>query len=451
MPEQLSLEVLTWSDVRAATEKVNSSFAQLVDEIDPNSDFPVLKIRYPFGAKIMHDGILQIPTKQGKYIPFDDVSIPASLKKLLHYDSHTPLILQLHNQAEVFLDFHREYEDRRTVPLNLFKEGDMYGLFESVSGFLNEFGASIWNITSGARTVFMLPKINDKKGCKALEDSLGIKLPGTNSLYDHWSAFCKIYQATEDPWYCEILIFTTPWLTSLASDPNWLKLQNFLFQQAWAQSRHMRQAVELSYFWDLFASKVRNRHFKPNTYLVDTIKNLLYISTGSRPGLQPANADNSVALPVQTIENAYADLYGMQDYYPTIMLPGFFNKNNKGRYVYYSLNYPTLTEGTPSIRQAKNIIVELREIKELMKMLLQTIEQYRWPLYNRIEVAHLDYFHSDNDETSGISNDTAQLLADKNLITMNCQEKRTLSLKSPFLRGCIRIGWSGESEPKDST
>lgn len=84
-------------------------------------------------------------------------------------------------------------------------------------------------------------------------------------------------------------------------------------------------------------------------------------------------------------------------------------------------------------------------------MLTKTIEHYDWPMYNRLDIADFDYFHSTSDEKANIKNDFKQLLEDASLNPTK-DDQKTLSFKSPFLRGCIRVskncGQAGHITPQ---
>ena len=44
------IEELTWPDVRDSVAGVSKELSTIIDNISPNKEFTVFKIRYPFGA-----------------------------------------------------------------------------------------------------------------------------------------------------------------------------------------------------------------------------------------------------------------------------------------------------------------------------------------------------------------------------------------------------------------
>lgn len=426
----------TWSDFREDVKKINNGLFEIIEQINPSKKYTLIKVQYPYGEAILEEGIPCLPDIKGHFSRIDSANIPASIKEKLSYCA-TPLALQLVNSGEVFLEI-----GERIVPLYLFVPGSMFGLFEAATHLCERPVSPIWNVTAGARSVVMTPKITDAIAHNRIRKELGIKNPPPKNLADHWNIFKSIvkHSDVENPWLCEILFFTKDWLKDHKEDIGWIKFHEYLLKESWIQSSHMRTRTELSMMWETFATAVGHRHLKPNSYIVDTVKNLMYLALGQNPGFKVAD-DNELALPTKLIEEVYKNIYLLKEYAPTILHTYRLDIREKNLPVYYSLAYPTLLEGTPSIRHAASIMSELREVKMLMDMLLKVLEKYSGGQYAIIKNTLFKYFHNEQDRFGEMSV-TDDILLNNSTITNALAKKfpgKIFAKNGQFFKGCIEI------------
>ncbi|MFN3234403.1 MAG: hypothetical protein ACE365_03170 [Gammaproteobacteria bacterium] len=430
-----SIEKCYWEGVRDRVKKINRTLFDIIEQISPSERLFLYKIRYPYGQKITKFGTLMIPDSEQSFIPITSPQAPRGIQSQLTY-CPTPLILQLSNKAEVFLDL-----EERTIPLNVIQPGDLYGLFESIIKMTNCPMRPIWDVSSGMRSTFMLPRVTDKHRHFKLKLAYNAPSRPPHNLTNHWPIFKAIAkQEQSNPWFTEILVFPKLWLKERDDDINWLKFQNYLLSASWRQSQFMRITDELDLLWENFSAAIGQKHLNPNVYIVDTIKHIVQLANGTVPGFKPINNDPH-ALPAQMIEHAYCEQYGLSEYLPTIIGPYKIDNDP----LYYSMSFPTLREGSPSIRRSTNTINEIREVKYLINIFIDTLKQSNMTpdtlTFSRLKKMKFEYFHDCKDQQGDVSSNKKELSHDKNLLATSHKYTcgKAFSMKSPFLRGCIRL------------
>lgn len=427
----------TWLDFRGDVKKVNIELFNLIEAIDPNKRYKLIKGKYLYGKKITDFGTICVPNPSGKLVRLDDPSVPTELREKLNY-CPTPLMIQLSNASEVFVEL-----EERIVPLNVFNPGDLYGLYEILVPFTGCPAVPCWSITSGARSVFLAAKVSDAIGHNNLRTAFkNVPSQPPKKITDQWHTIKAIVNSQQElpGWQSEVLIFTADWFKERQNDNNWLNLYLYLHKEAWLQSRSNRVQIEYSIMWESFAKEVCRRNLKPNSYIADTIKHLLLLTSGTTPGFAVADPNSELLLPVRVIESAYNDIYGL-DQAALVMQPKTLPLANHNHPIYYSMAYATLLNGSPLIRRTINVLSEVREVRTLMLTLEPILQSREERIYDIIKNVNLEYFHSDEDNFKEIQN--SQTIADTDPIISEALSSRFKGKKFPafgtFFRGCIRI------------
>jgi hypothetical protein len=431
------MEELSWGDVRDEVYAVNPELAKICDQINPGKKHTLLKIRYPYGSKIVDKGQFNVPSIENGLISLKDSRVPLSIKKNLNY-SPIPFSLVLDNNTEVFVE-----TNERVIPLNFFEPGEVFGIFESVSFLTDTPSNPIWSVTAGARSVFMIPRITDKIGHKRIRKEFGITNEVPTDLSGQWKIFKSIHDGLDHTkqWHNTILVFTDNWFQKHDEDISWLKFHKYLFKLCWSQLQLFRDATEFSLLWSSFGDEINNRNLKPRPYLVDTLKHLVSIANGSGVAFRPAI--DETALPVSLIQNAYVDFYNLKEYMPTLMQPCKLQGDDTN--AYYSLAFPTVLESSPYTRNAPSIIEDERDIKRLMDTLIRTIKHGK-AIIDPIKHVSYEFFHTDVDPYGEIL-ESKEILAEDSRFSYTSSSRlkdRTFCATSPFFRGCIRISLISE-------
>lgn len=424
---------MRWREVRGQVEQLNPELFAIIDAIDP--PYPLFEAVYPFGWYMMKNGKLFLPVNQ-QTLPIDHPEVPSRLKELLSYNLESnPISLILENSAEIFF----EMEDR-TIPLyGLIKPGYIFGVWRALNPLFSHCPAFLWDMTAGARSLIMLPKISESSGHDRLKKAFQLKEEKPRSLLQHWKVFREIanHESFNYEWNTKILYFTKDWFTHL-QDKAWQDFAIYLYTKAWQGSEFWRN----QFTWDLIYSVIAKQlGFKPNPYIVDTVKCLINMAIGALPGFTVATDD--VAGPISQLQTVYKEVYRLKHYPPLILCPALFSvKGNSA--VYYSLQYPNTIEFAPSSRERYSLKAELYDIRSLLTKYLEDLDIDTLNLKGSLisllkDNADFIFFHSDDELYEGMRSTSEIPNLDETIRTLLTSGDYVFPTKSKFFRGCIGI------------
>jgi hypothetical protein len=440
-PIQNHLQIGTWEDFRLEVKQVEPALFHIIEEINPDKNYKLIKPTYNYGEKITDFGTICLPNTDGNVYRLDNPQTPVALQKQLGY-CPTPMILQLHNGSEAFVE-----AGQRIIPLNVFKPGDLYGLFEVMVSLTGSPFAPCWSVTSGARSVSMGAKVTDKIGRKRLHAEYGVDEAPPLTLAAQWDDFKVITRHTrpEIPWQSSVLIFTSDWFKH-EGDRRWMPFHYYIAKKSWIQSRNTRIKDEFRIVWEAFSSAIGSRRLKPSPYIVDEVMHNIFLANSAVPGFKPVD-DSELFLPSLDIEYAYENIYQqLKEYAPVIIAPAVLATKNDSDSILYSLAHPTLLEGTPAIRprtdsrQRHSIISDLREIHQLMQILSETLKQHPGYIAEFIKNSEFEYYHTEYDKFGKIA--LSKSLVDKDPAVITCMQRfpnKIFPHQGPFFHGFIRI------------
>jgi len=391
------LEIVTWQEVRKQVALVNKELATIIDEINPNNHYKLVKATYLYGDLIVNRGLVQFPTAQSKLCSVHEIDLPKTIKESLA-SQPIPLFLTLKNDNEVFVN-----TGTRIIPLNLFHQGSLLGVFETVNFILQHKVIPKWCVSAGARSIFMLPRITDNLRLDRLRFRYDI--PATirlKYLQDHWEFFTAMtrHESFEQAWHNEVLFFTQQWI-SAESQSKWFKFKEYLHKQSWKQIQFSIGKVDHSLQWETFIESISVRNLKPRPYLADQVKHILSIATSQSPAFRPLKHLTETA-PIQGIQNAFLDTYLLKEYLPTLMCIFPLNEVENGESCYYSLSFPTLLEGSPTDKSTATFMLDLKKIKLLIDTFNHYIKKHDLSENHFMHHIEIDYFHTDRDRRGEI-------------------------------------------------
>lgn len=439
MHRKSTLEELSWEEAKPSVYKVNEPLAAAIDHVSPNSSYKLYRVRYPYGAMIFDKGVLNLPNSAGELVPINHHSIPSALKEQLTYRV-TPMFLVLKKSIEVYAEL-GDY----IIPLNVFPEGTISGVWETFDPMQSYFIQMIWNASSGARSMFMLPKISEVSGYKRLQKDFGIRINPAKHIRDHWHIFKEIANSScfTTPWFSEVLFFSKQWFDELQKDNSWLELQRYLYSTAWQQSMFYRFAITFNIVWQKFATLVKYRGIHCGSYQLETLKHLIILMVGALPAFR-ASDPKEIAAPTQALQDAFLHSYDI-DYAPTIMFPHNLSRLEKNSIGYYSISEPTLIESVPKTREVSNLMQVTREIKILYEHFRNEVKNGslsmgNMPIYELIQKAEIDFFHSAFDESGLLTLSSHLTKNDCSFLEISSKHKNLpFCYSSKFLRSGIRI------------
>lgn len=429
-----ALQEVEWQDIRTEVKRVNKPFADIIDKLSLNKRYKLIKATYKFGDLIIKDGVTYLPGAMNSISSINDLKTDAKVKNKLLY-SPIPLLLILKRSCEVFID-----KGARVIPLNTFEPGSFLGLFEIMDYLYRKPNVPKWSVSSGARSIFMLPKINEAIGFKKLR--IQYNLPSSTvikDLSDHWHVFKLIASSPSfsQEWQTEILFFTEDWFKHF-NDPAWFEFFQYLIGNSWQNAQFAISKIDLGLNWEYFSEAISSRNLKPSIYLADQLKHIIYIAAGMWPGFRPADDSLHIA-PITGLQEAFTEFYSLKHYLPTMMYACMLRSDNKLP-VYYSLHHSVLVEGSPKNRSSSTIIFDLRNIKLLLDTLKRAYKHDTKFSYDFINKANFDFFHVEPDKFQEIK--SSQLIPETDssfLLEQKTHKDRAFCSTSSFWRGCVKI------------
>ncbi len=433
-----------WENVRERVRKVSPEFAKIVDELSPDKSFPLYLAYYPYG-ELKGDTISSfLPKIDGGYYRLIDPSAPKEIVRNLGYGRHSaPFGMLLEKTLEYFVDLK---ELGITIPWCIYSPGAFFPLGRMLLNKSDRVYSpnAILTVSSGARSVFMLPKIGCAANHLMLRRNYNVQPQPPRSLYDHWKLFKEIVASDKDAsgWRSCTIYFSKKWVDKIADDIAWHPLRRFLIELAWRNYEYDRNHV----YYDVAYSLIQNKkNLKPNPYLVDTARHLFAISLGAMPGYVPACNDEF--LPLSFLQKAFVNSYGLKKYIPTIMQPTHFVfENTCSDPVYYSMQFPGTVSFSPKSRKVSSTLFEMRELKYILNVFNAELISENNILSDTVmsSVAHnvnFDFFHCQND-IHGTVQDSSLVIKDDARFSFSsgmAEHGAVFSREAPFLRGCIRI------------
>lgn len=454
MQESLtSVQEVQWSDVRDDINSLNPELVRVIDQLDPDPSYGLFRVRYPFGAMILHGSTFFIPTPDGSdIVPITDERIPQDWQQKLNYQQTMPMGMMLKRSCESYLE-----PEGRLVPLALMRPGHLFASWRALDTEYTYHPRTIWRVTAGARSLFMLPKITDVTAYRKLRRHYNINALLPSQFSEQWQVFVELanHQEFPDPWSCEMIFFSERWLQP-RDDAAWLAFHHYLLQKAWKSSGYWRNKMLFDYMWDSFLLELSRKNIRPSHYLFDTAKRLVVLASGHLPAYAPAGRDQDCA-PIRGIQEVYMDAYGLKGYQPTIMRPQKYRQGQREP-IYYSLQFPNCFSTTLPPRTSNSIISDLRELRGIMERFIEGLQSQSicgaegTPIEHMFEHVRLDYFHNEAGVEDSVRH-TSHIVTEDPMFTRQFadQSDRSFCDTSAFLRGCIRIADVDQCETVQAT
>lgn len=432
----IAIEELSWEKASSILRPLNSELANIIDEISPGKEYKLYKARYNFGAKIIDKGRYFLPLVDGDTISFNDAYLPKELTNNLSYDFilESPIGIILNNKSEFYLSI-----QQRIMPYSVITPGQIFGL----SNFLEAYSLDLdtpynlshfmWDLTAGARSIFLLPKITENLRHNKLKKAYNLTTNTPQFYQDQWDVFREISKKENSNWHLDVLFFSNKWYESL-TDEKWLNLYNYFLCKDRMASSFWRNSIG----WQIIFSAIeQEKNLKFSSYTLDTIKHLFAIASGTFPGFKPATDEN--AAPIKLIQEAYVNGYGLNDYLPNIMELSHFSAN-ENHPVYYSLNYPTLAQLNPQSFKGKSLISLLEEVQYVLGKYQNSISNDFLgdvlSLDKSAAITDFSFYHSDPVSYPGIRDNEFLIKEDNRFASLTTSD---FPKHSAFLKGCIKI------------
>lgn len=433
------MEIINWKKARTSIQQIDPKLTKILDEWCP--DYPLLKVNYRFGDVILKNGYLHFCLESGKNIPINADEISHTIREQFSY-TNVPLGFITQGSTEVFLE-----SDHRCVPLSYFEPGVILGLWESLEPENSYFPRRIWQVSAGARSIFMLPGISQRIQHEKLKKKYQVRNSPPSNLYQHRDIFKQLASHTKfkQKWNCEIIYFSKNWLRPDNKNQHWLRFHHYLLEEAWNLSSYNRNLVTLDVIWLRFSEFLAKEGIKISSNLFQILKQVIAIGVGAAPGFRPVGK-SQLSAPVKELQRIYIESYGLNDYVPTIMSPSYFQPFEYNEPIYYSFQVPTQIELSYKI---KNILGELRELKNILSIFLEMNLDGKLAIENTpiewlIKNVKFSFYHPDVKAFDSIQNSKRMPSYDSNLMKMKRASKkgRRFAAASHFTTGCVALSMS---------
>lgn len=431
---------VTWQNVRERVAMLSPTFASMVDELSPDEQFPLYLAYYPYGA-IKGDTVSTVfPDQKGGFYRITDAEAPREVAEDLGYSRFgSPLAMLLDKNLELYVDLK---DEGVIIPRILYSPGAIFPLAKVLGMRSQQTFApnGVLTLSSGARSVFMLPNIGCATNHSNLRRDFNVQSPPPKSLYEHWFAFREIANSnvTDSSWRSCLLYFSNQWIDKLHTDKAWAGLRLYFHELAWKHYEHQRNRF---YYDIVFSVMQKKRNLKPNPYLVDTSRHLFSIASGASPGYVPAQTND--ALPLDMLREIYQQSYGLKKYHLTILQPHQFRFASDEYPIYYSLQYLSSHMFSPKSRKISSTLTEMRELEHITQIFTQELAKETSmcadsTLGEMAKSIQFQYFHNKSDRHQ-VVRPTQDILQFDDRFKKDINGDNEFAADAPFVRGCVSI------------
>jgi len=436
MKDRPLIQALTWKDVRDSVHKVNPDFAKQVDAVSPSKEFTVYRVRYSFGQYILKNGTLQLPLeKTGELVSIGDNRLSKKINQDLGYTPNMPIGVVLHNTCELFWDI-----DGGIIPTIFMLSGRIFALWV----MLQEPGTSahtgrMWQITAGARSLVMLPKISDAVAFERLRKDYNLYIGKPRNLLEHWQIFKALVDSPSfgNTWETEVLYFSKKWWEQI-SDSAWLPLRAFLLETAWKDTSFLRDRQVLEF---AFSKAQIEKNLRPDPHNLSTAMHILFIAYNAYLGFKIATNDE--AGPICKLQKVFLETYQLK-FAPTIVQPAILQNVCKRNPVYYSLGFPTKV--VFSSRKKSTKYTDLKELENIIRTICAYIQEDQLglkdtPIYRVVTDFEFKFFSYTHTASEPFLFETGQLPAFDLRLAADLKRfpDKPFSVLNPFVNGLVSI------------
>jgi hypothetical protein len=429
---------LTWKDIRSDFINANPALAEIIDKLDPNNRFPIFKARYPFGASIASGGKIYLPDQKGKVVPIDSSSINPKISSSLTR-RNLPIAMMLKKSMEIFYTM-----PDRIISRHILRKGDFLGLWGHFDAANEDYVKWPWSVVSGARSLYMLPKLTEINCHKKLRKKYDIQAHIPRTHLEHWNIFVEIAnsQAFTDEWHSEMLFFSDIWIETAIKDKSWRGFYDHLLSVAWRESQYWRNKSTFDLVWEIFNNELLLKNAKPNLLLSCIVKQIILTGIGILPCL--TISANDEAAPIKALQDVYINDYNLKKYLPVFMQPHLFSLDDCSP-SYYSLQYPNLLETIPVSKHLPSILSVIPDLMQLIKLFREKIMEI-WtdkgsPINTFCEKISCEFYHYMEEKWNGIKHTSEIMQEDERLIHLSQRYKNNQKFPdaSSLISGCIKI------------
>jgi len=429
-----------WADARDDIRRLNSELADIIDDLDPSNDLRLYRAKYSYGSEHLKYGKLFLPGPDKELIALTNPKVPKQIYDDLSYNlgSH-PVAFILDKTIEMYMSFNYR---QTAVPFMQVSKGHLISTSGVLrSNLLSHHAPFLWNLSAGARSILMLPKISKAKNYQHLRRSCGHRIHAPDGMKDHWELFKTLndYHLLGD-WQLQVIFFSKSWFDKLDT-PKFAKFKLYLERDLYKKFDYFATQQ----FWNNYFSMLNNMaNIKPDSYIYDTVRHLLLISMGALPGMAPATNEESA--PITALQQLFQDNYKLEKYKPIIIEAKKFDFFANSDPVYYSLNYTNAHELSAKSNDNTSTIMELYEVKCLLQYYLRKMEENELNISKTVMAeipkhVEFNFFHNSPQNYKDIQPSEHIFESDPNFTNTLYKHIKNIEnpTAAPFVSGCIQI------------
>ncbi len=398
----MTKQKVSWPEIRKEVARVNQCLADVLDQLDPS---------LPLELGIFNYG-----------------------EEIFSLENRQPFLV-LNKSCEIF----SEYADR-LMSQALIQTGE----FGFIDDLLNQTTPHTkpCKTTAGARNVFMLPKVTDRVRHQKMQEAFNFELKKSEKPQDHWTVFKYFANSSEvkNKWECRTLFFDQGVWGKYRNDPAWQGFYNILLQQLQDKSAFQRQHGTLEMLIGITQKQRQHlRFFLPE---VEQMKHLFMLGMKGTPGFKLAEDDET--LPLELIQSAYLEHYGMKEYPPLILTSSYFDwKKDSETSIYYSFNHPNSYYCSPAVNDLKTNAQELEHFiwgfKKLVNLILnQDIVDEDSPFYQFLKSCEFNFYHPKTENNKDFISPAMAPIHNPQLMK-GWEKPFEFPVHSSFWKGCVGI------------
>ena len=435
-----TLTIHTWRDIKDTIIKLNPFIGNSINQVSGVDNFPVITIRYPFGATIVNRGKFHVQLEQDN-IPLSDDNTPSELKDLLDYHWQVmPFGMMLENSIETYHDF-----PSHIIPYRLYDPGRTFSLLS----IFNNNGCShllphSYSSIAGCRSLITLPQLAHKQYHQRLSKRLELDtLYIAKNFAEQWPLL-KAMSNSEHftyPWHAKMVFFSKDFISTMNNHP---ELKNKLLQSIWQSTAFARNQGMYDLVWSSFIESHLPLAIKNNLIVMETVRYLLNVLMQARPAYVPV-VDN-LAGPVHGFSKMLLDVYRIRFYLPAFMKIAHYDGQTP---IYYSLQKPCFVSAMSHKSSDSQTIKMLKQIKETFELFKACVLDDSLPfslqntlLHQKLQDTNLTFYHPKGGDE--LCQDIDSLFKEDprfdDIKKTYCHyQQLSLPDSSMFFHGCIRL------------
>ncbi len=437
------VETFTWQDVREQVKKTAPDLFNTIERLDPNNNYKLYKMRYPYGASIIDKkGIFNIPF-HNHLIPINSNEIPSSLSEKVGYNQFSlPLSLVLSGQIHQF----SEIEPNSIYTKDIYASGSILALPDIMDANVIYCTNYFWRLTAGVRTPVMLPSIAEEVSFMRLKRYFNLKLDKPENQQDHWNLFVELASKTYFPekWYTELLVFSDKWVQHF-DDNAWKQFKLCLLERSWKRSADARNIATMNPLWDQFTSNIRYKRL--NNFVLNKVRYIIEASLNHSVVYIPFD-NNISAGPFKSLIRIFLNIYRLKKHAPIIMVPEFYNENSQ-RPAYIPIQINGLNSAKIKTHKYGSIISDTRDVKYFLEMFINKLLQKEIfstdNSLSRLSEINYFFYHADKDKYGELI--PSSLALEDDPVMKKWQKHPTnneIAYKNEFMRACVKMVKQGK-------